>query len=742
MRKPYFGTLLVMALSVATLLSVAWEQTAFAAHEDLLWEGTQSCLTCHNAEALDMHASSHYQWKGPAPYTVNGPDMQGKIDTAFNSYCVSILGNWNACGSCHAGLGAKPEPNPTAAQLQNIDCLICHQKDYKRKKVNGVFIPDTANMTITMDQAVQTVHLPERLNCLQCHAKGGGGDNNKRGDITMAHAITADRNFDVHMSSTGANLSCQECHTTQNHLIAGRGSDLRQTDLDVAMTCSTAACHPTKATATGHTTADVNRHIGRVACQTCHIPSYARNAADTAADESTEVYRDWTIPEWNAALGRYEPTIPRGSNLKPAYRFWGDYSWNYSLGEPAWLDPATGAYATSRPVGAINALISKLYPFKYKKSLQPLASNGVLVALDTAVYFSTGNYDSAVKAGLTNMGYSSTQPYTNVETDTFQLITHEVMPRANALSCAQCHTATATQMNLKEMGYAMKGTQAATCTQCHESKSMPSYTNLHKKHVTSEQYDCSWCHTFSRPEKGLEMPPGPEITPPAVTAFDLSSTSNSLTISISALTAIDDVAVTGYLVNESSSKPLATASAWSLTKPATYVFASEGAKTLYAWAKDAAGNVSEPLSRTLTILNPLLYASFEASGLWQWELGNWTKINAAAPTSMVTSGPLLYANMADGLYQWKDGVFKRINGNVAAGMVASGTDFYASFTGYGLYKREGTKWTKINGAVPTSMVASGSVLYADFGATGLRKWEAGKWSTLSTTDPAIIVAGF
>jgi len=39
--------------------------------------------------------------------------------------------------------------------LENIDCLICHQKDYKRKKdtVTGLMIPDTANMTITMDQA-------------------------------------------------------------------------------------------------------------------------------------------------------------------------------------------------------------------------------------------------------------------------------------------------------------------------------------------------------------------------------------------------------------------------------------------------------------------------------------------------------------------------------------------------------------------------------------------------------------
>jgi len=509
MRKQFTGPALVIAVCGAVMLAIVGQAAAADPHAGLSWQGSQTCLTCHEAEAREVHGSSHYQWQGPTPYTVNGPDTQGKLDTALNNYCISILGNWNACGSCHVGLGAKPEPAATVAQLQNVDCLICHQKEYKRKKVNGVFVPDTVNMTITMDQAVKTVHDPERSNCLQCHAKGGGGDNNKRGDMAMAQATTADRTFDVHMSSTGGNLTCQQCHTTQNHRIAGRGSDLRQTDLDVKMNCSTSACHPGKVTSTGHGNENINRHVNRVACQTCHIPTYARNAADTTATETTEVYRNWLIPEWNTALNRWEPAITRGGNLKPAYVFWNGFSWNYSLKDTVWLDAASGAYGTSRPEGGINDPGSKLYPFKYKKSRQPLAGGpGVLIALDTAVYFSTGNYDAAVKAGLVNMGYPDTTPYSDVETDAYQLITHEVMPKGSALTCNQCHSATATQMNLKGMGYSMKGTQETTCTQCHEREDMPSYTKLHDKHVKDKKYDCSWCHGFSRPERGLKMPPG------------------------------------------------------------------------------------------------------------------------------------------------------------------------------------------------------------------------------------------
>ena len=406
MRKQFVGTAWIMGLFTAMMLLNP--EAATAEHDGQAWLGYQNCISCHDSEALEMHGSSHYQWQGQALYTTNGPDIQGKLNTGFNSYCISILGNWNACGSCHVGLGAKPEVTATPTQLQNIDCLICHQKDYKRKKVNGVFVPDTANMTITMDQAIQTVHKPARANCVQCHAKGGGGDNNKRGDMALAHATTADKDFDVHMASTGADLTCQQCHTTESHRIAGRGSDLRQTDLDVPVNCSTATCHVNKTTSSGHQNKDVNRHINRIACQTCHIKTYARNAADTTATESTEVYRDWSTPEWVASLNRWEPHISRGGDLKPEYAFWNGTSWNYSLNEAVRFDAQAGTYPTSRPVGSINESGSMLYPFKYKKALQPFAESlNVLVALDTSVYFSNGNYDNSVKAGLTNMGYSS-----------------------------------------------------------------------------------------------------------------------------------------------------------------------------------------------------------------------------------------------------------------------------------------------------------------------------------------------
>ena len=59
--------------------------------------------------------------------------------------------------------------------------------------------------------------------------------------------------------------------------------------------------------------------------------------------------------------------------------------------------------------------------------------------------------------------------------------------------------------------------------------------------------------------------------------------------------------MTGYMANESSTTPSATAAGWSASAPASYTFTSAGSKILYAWAKDAAGNVSSSRSAQVTI---------------------------------------------------------------------------------------------------------------------------------------------
>lgn len=106
-----------------------------------------------------------------------------------------------------------------------------------------------------------------------------------------------------------------------------------------------------------------------------------------------------------------------------------------------------------------------------------------------------------------------------------------------------------------------------------------------------------------------------DVTAPSVTSFTIPATASSLTVDITTFTASDAVGVTGYKLTESSTAPAWDASGWSGSAPSTYTFSSAGSKTLYAWAKDAVGNVSTSANDTVTITLPTYTIGGTVSGL-------------------------------------------------------------------------------------------------------------------------------
>jgi hypothetical protein len=92
-----------------------------------------------------------------------------------------------------------------------------------------------------------------------------------------------------------------------------------------------------------------------------------------------------------------------------------------------------------------------------------------------------------------------------------------------------------------------------------------------------------------------------DASAPTLTGFTMPASATSLTVPVASLSATDNVAVTGYLVTESASAPAAGAAGWSASAPASFTFAGYGARTAYAWAKDAAGNVSSNRNAAVAI---------------------------------------------------------------------------------------------------------------------------------------------
>jgi len=170
--------------------------------------------------------------------------------------------------------------------------------------------------------------------------------------------------------------------------------------------------------------------------------------------------------------------------------------------------------------------------------------------------------------------------------------------------------------------YGTVGTVLDTCKVCHTvTPALNSYgtafKNNARNYATIEPLDSDGegftnlveinARTF--PGDAASKPAATDIVLPKITAFSMPLTSTSLTVPITKFTATDNVKATGYLVKATSTKPLATSTLWRATAPKSRTFAAAGTKTLYAWVKDAAGNISLRRSRTVTITLPLAAAS-------------------------------------------------------------------------------------------------------------------------------------
>jgi hypothetical protein len=487
---------------------------AVAAHSSIIeYRGPSTCIACHREEASEMLDSLHMKWSGPTPdlTNTNGEEL-GKAVGGINTFCTYAMSSKGACFSCHVRAdGNAPHP----PEANDVDCLMCHSDTYQRKFVadpdntetvtnvlgetktyvfgavdadgNYTTEPDFDKMPAgtTMVDIARSVHMPTSASCLRCHAKAGGGDWTKRGDMGLSSADpTVDE--DVHLSKSGANLACVDCHSALNHKISGRGIDLRQTEA-ASPTCS--ACH----TRAPHDNAALNRHAtGQVSCQVCHIRTYAKGGA-------TEMSRDWRNPVWNAAFcsgqGGFVGEEIKRSNVKPEYVWFDGTSYVYNIGETISPEPG-GVYSMAKASGSPFDSKSSIVPIKRHGTVMPLHESGRIIPPAIMWMFMTGDFDLAVQKGMEEQGMSGN--YSLVEAEAEMLITHGVDPKEKAPSCVECHSSTGlTQDGTKmlpftALGYHELPQEVRSCTLCHSQKTLE-WESMHATH--RNEVSCSSCHT-------------------------------------------------------------------------------------------------------------------------------------------------------------------------------------------------------------------------------------------------------
>lgn len=433
------------------------------------FQATSDCMICHSGVARDVLASGHWTWEGETNRVAGlEGEVIGKMNL-LNNFCIAVPSNEGRCAQCHPSFGWKSTTPPEFFENENnVDCLICHDTTGEYRKhpsANGGGGPPALVIdgTTTVVDAAQlqevayNVGTPSRHNCGQCHFYAGGGDNVKRGEMSTALSDPAPE-LDVHMG--GLNFSCQTCHGVANHHI--RGFETHH----VGEGGESARCERCHGETNVHNSPGgffnnvLNFHIDRVACETCHLPAFAR-----ALPTKVEWY-------WNEAGQNIDP-IPTDEfgkatydkmkgrfvwdmNVRPAYH-WYDGNWERKvIGlNDTYTEAGTAAdpVILAEPTANANTAGARVYPFKLMIGRQP--ADTVNKRIVTPHLFGKSDnlphpywvdydwklalIDGANYTGVPFDSESWTVENGFVNTAMYYRVAHEIPPASQALSCEACH---------------------------------------------------------------------------------------------------------------------------------------------------------------------------------------------------------------------------------------------------------------------------------------------------------------
>jgi octaheme c-type cytochrome (tetrathionate reductase family) len=431
---------------------------------------TKACIDCHNTAAGEVQHSIHGTWEYDHPQT--GQKLGKK--TSINAFCGSVVSNEPRCTSCHASYDWRDmtQQPPSATDDSKVDCLVCHDTtgsytkwptgaghplyQPKTKKGKTLLPPDLV-------EVAQNVGMPGRENCGACHFYGGGGDNVKHGDLSSV-LVAPSKEVDVHMAQDGLNFSCSKCHVAADHNWAGSHYSLQATDREGTgkpgerrASASCESCHGlephTKNSVLG---LKLNHHVERIACETCHIPEFAKGGV------ATKTFWDWSKVDKTGKKGegiedyvqgdgkhrhgylKHKGIFEYGENVQPHYA-WFDGQIEYTNTDRK-IDPSK-TVEVNMIHGAHDDPDSRIWPFKrmqgrqaYDKVNKNLVYTQVWGPTTDTALWTNFDWQKAISTAMAKAGKPYSGEFGFVDTYMYWPTTHMVSPKEGAVKCQECHS--------------------------------------------------------------------------------------------------------------------------------------------------------------------------------------------------------------------------------------------------------------------------------------------------------------
>ncbi|QWV94825.1 tetrathionate reductase family octaheme c-type cytochrome [Geomonas oryzisoli] len=422
-------------------------------------EVTRECSGCHEKLTKQITQTVHWNWG--KKQSLNGKTVDyGKKNALGNSFCLAVPSNLPGCTSCHAGYGWE-DSSFDFTKTENIDCLICHDTSGTYKKFAlGAGHPVYAGEhkeypagkvwePVDLVLTARSISRPTRAACGNCHFYSGGGENYKHGDLD-ANLANPTPEFDVHMGAKG--LTCESCHKAANHDVKGEAISVSPGSGPRAMGCTD--CHKGDL----HKIAILNKHMKRVACQTCHIPTYAKGSPTVLSwDWSTAGKDQKTGGDPLRIYDKARGDLVLGKDLTPTLMWYNGTVERVFMGDK--IDPST-VVRLSAPRGDRSDPDSRIFPFKVMHAKQPYDLENNIIAVPNIIgpaesdsaYSVKFDWGKAITAGMREAGLPYSGKYGWVETTTVWSLNHMVVPKDKALRCQNCHGENG-RIDWKGLGY-------------------------------------------------------------------------------------------------------------------------------------------------------------------------------------------------------------------------------------------------------------------------------------------------
>ncbi|MCK7497408.1 MAG: hypothetical protein MZW92_46415 [Comamonadaceae bacterium] len=277
-------------------------QRSFATGPDV----TKACLACHTEAAKQVHA--HQALDLGVPQSRTRSQRLGKKNV-INNFCIAVPSELPVLH--------QPATSATAGRMPNFDFTVRGQRRLPGLPRHHRQLPQAAGpgrppavqatwssrphsgkivKAVDLTKVAQNVGKTSRDTCGACHFYGGGGDAVKHGDLDSSLTDAEQVPRRAHGQATGSTspaapatrpsaTTCPAAATPRRPRRQGgahmRGKADEHATRRPAQACHGNAPHPLK-------DAKLNDHADKLACQTCHIPQFARGGM------ATKMCWDWS----------------------------------------------------------------------------------------------------------------------------------------------------------------------------------------------------------------------------------------------------------------------------------------------------------------------------------------------------------------------------------------------------------------------------------------------------------------